>query len=70
MKTKADERYVSIEAPTRRAVIDFLSEHVSVAIELSDGKLEIIVKASPDEDSSTWGEETVVLDIDEMKSRA
>lgn len=50
------ERYLIIENPGRRAIVDFLHEGCSVELSVGESKLEIVVKISHGEEASSWDE--------------
>ncbi len=47
-------RILIVEAPETLAIVDFLSEGVSVTLSLKDGKLEISSRHSHGEESSSF----------------
>lgn len=49
-----NERYLPVERPDTKGIIDFLSDGVSVEAEVVDGKIRVTVKASHGEDASSW----------------
>lgn len=60
--------HLTVEAPSSEAVVDFLSEGVSVAIEIDAGQLTINVKVSHGESASTWDEHEHVINLLEVRS--
>jgi hypothetical protein len=54
MNTK--ESYLPVEKPTQHAVVDFLSEDVTVEMRLEHGCLFIRVKVSNGEGASDWAQ--------------
>lgn len=53
---KRDHSYLPIEFPGINATVDFLSHGVTVEIEVADGNVRVVVKASHGEGASTWDE--------------
>jgi hypothetical protein len=49
-----EKRYLKIEEPDRRGVIDFLSHNLSVIAEVSGGRLYLTVQASENPGDSSW----------------
>lgn len=57
--SKPKDPYLTIERPNAKAVVDFLSDNVSVEIEVSDGKIRVKAKAMANEGAYTWDEHEV-----------
>lgn len=62
------ERYMSIEDPTSKAVVDFLSKHFCVTIEVDGDKVRINARAFAEEGASTWQEHDFEFELPEFES--
>jgi hypothetical protein len=57
------KRYLPVELPEDEALVDFLSEGVSLEMKVRNGKLEIMARMSHGENASTWDIKEVSWDI-------
>ena len=61
-----DERVLTIEDPTRKAVVDFLSHRFSVTIESDGEKVSILVRANCGEGSSYFTDHDFEVELPEQ----
>jgi hypothetical protein len=61
-----DERALTIEDPTRKAVVDFLSHRFSVTVESDGEKVSILVRASHGEGSSCFTDHDFEVELPEQ----
>lgn len=65
--SKPKDPYLPVERPESKAIVDFLSDNVSVEIEVSGGKIRVKAKAMASEDAYTWDEHEVEWDLPEKE---